>query len=137
MDTDHDEKLMPGEFQVYVDGQNAAAALRVRLQVIDRGQDLFSVLDANGDGLLTPRELRAAPGLVDAEDRDGDGSLGGSEIPVRWSLDISRGSPLAAQTAPNARRLRAPQLTPADFAAPDADHDGLIDAQEAASAAPR
>jgi hypothetical protein len=160
MDTDHDEKVMSGEFQIYVDGQNSAAATRLRLQVIDRGQDLFSVLDANGDGLLTPRELRAAPGLIDTEDQDADGFLGGSEIPVRWSLDLARGSALAAETAPVALRVRAPQLaageagpdwfrnmdrnhdgdltareflgTAADFATADADHDGLIDAQEAA-----
>ena len=59
-DADHDDKLTDGELQVYVAGQNVAAAMRVRLQAVDRGQDLFSLLDANGDGLLTPRELRAA-----------------------------------------------------------------------------
>ncbi len=166
MDTDHDEKVMSGEFQIYVDGQNAAAAMRLRMQVVDRGQDLFSVLDANGDGLLTHASCAncSTPGrrsLIEgsAEERDSDGFLGGSEIPVRWSLEIARGSPQPTAARPISMRVRAPQLaageagpdwfrnmdrnhdgdlspreflgTAADFAAADKDHDGLIDAQEA------
>ncbi len=106
-DADHDDKLTDGEWQVYATGQNSAAATRVTLQVIDRGQDLFSLLDQNGDGLLTPRELREAAALVDSEDRDGDGALGGSEIPVRWSLEVARGLPLAGTVTATARRTRA------------------------------
>jgi Ca2+-binding EF-hand superfamily protein len=161
MDTDRDEKVTPGELRIYADAQNAAAAMRVRVQVIDRGQDLFSVLDANGDGLLTPRELNAAPALIDSDDGNGDGALGGLEIPVRWALDVARGSQRTVQGAPVSQRVRATQLagtdagpawfrnmdrnhdgdlTPreflgsaADFAAADADQDRLVDAREAAA----
>jgi Ca2+-binding EF-hand superfamily protein len=161
MDSDHDDKVTPGELQIYADGQNVAAAMRLRLQVVDRGQDLFSVFDANGDGLLTPRELRAAPALLDADEGNADGSLGGSKIPVRWSLDLARRSLLAAPAATGPQRVRAPQLaagqagpdwfrnmdrnhdgdltpreflgTAADFSSADTDHDGLVDAQEAAA----
>ena len=91
MDTDGDGQVVASEFQAYIEIQNASAAARLRLEVIDRGQDLFSVVDANGDGLLTPRELAEAVALVDTEDRNGDGLLSGMEIPARWSLNVARG----------------------------------------------
>ena len=92
MDVEGDGKVMQSEFQTYIDVENSSAAARVRLEVIDRGQDLFAVVDSNGDGLLTPRELTEAVSLIDTEDRNGDGLLSGMEIPARWSLDVARGS---------------------------------------------
>ena len=89
MDADGDGKVMQSEFQTYIDVENSSAAARVRLEVIDRGQDLFAVVDANGDGLLTPRELSEAVALIETEDRNGDGLLSGMEIPARWSLDVA------------------------------------------------
>ena len=159
MDADGDGHVMPSEFQSYVEIQNASAAARLRLEVIDRGQDLFSVVDANGDGLLTPRELAEAVALVDTEDRNGDGLLNGMEIPARWSLNVARGSSRGLDARPVRQRVRAKQLaageagpvwfrkmdrnhdgdvsaseylgTSADFSAADTSGDGLIDAAEA------
>ena len=95
------------EFQGYVEIQNASAAARLRLEVIDRGQDLFSVVDANGDGLLTPRELAEAVELIETEDRNGDGLLSGMEIPARWSLNVARGSSRQVDARPVRLRVRA------------------------------
>jgi Ca2+-binding EF-hand superfamily protein len=159
MDADNDGKVMPSEFQAYIDVENASAAARVRLEVIDRGQDLFAVIDANGDGLLTPRELAEAVALVDTEDRNGDGLLSGMEIPARWSLDVARGSSRRTDVRQVRSRVRAKQLaageagpvwfrkmdrnhdgdispreflgTAADFSSADTSGDGLIDAAEA------
>ncbi len=158
MDVDSDGKVMQSEFQTYIDVENSSAAARVRLEVIDRGQDLFAVVDSNGDGLLTPRELTEAVSLIDTEDRNGDGLLSGMEIPARWSLDVVRGSS-RRDARPVRLRVRAKQLAageagptwfrkmdrnhdgdvspaeflgaPADFAAADTNADGLIDAEEA------
>jgi Ca2+-binding EF-hand superfamily protein len=159
MDSDADGKITAGELQVYVQAQNTAAAARVRLQVVDRGQDLFSLVDVNGDGLLSQRELRSAASLLDTDDRNGDGLLSGSEIPVRWSLELVRGSSRAVDQRPSRPRIRDRQLTAsdagplwfrkmdrnrdgdltereflgsaADFRAADADRDGLVDRSEA------
>ena len=159
MDADGDGQVVASEFQAYVEVQNASAAARLRLEVIDRGQDLFSVVDANGDGLLTPRELAEAVALVDTEDRNGDGLLSGMEIPARWSLNVARGSSRQVDARPVRLRVRAKQLaageagpvwfrkmdrnhdgdvsaseylgTAADFSAADKNADGLIDAAEA------
>ena len=165
MDADGDGQVVASEFQAYVEIQNASAAARLRLEVIDRGQDLFSVVDANGDGLLTPRELAEAVALVDSEDRNGDGLLIGMEIPARWSLSVARGSsragrrpagPVAGAAQSNwlpARRVRSGFArwtaittatsaareylgTAAGFSAADTSGDGLIDAAEASQLGP-
>jgi Ca2+-binding EF-hand superfamily protein len=159
MDADGDGQVVASEFQTYIETQNASAAARLRLEVIDRGQDLFSVVDSNGDGLLTPRELAEAVALIDSEDRNGDGMLSGMEIPARWSLNVARGSSRQLDARPVRLRVREKQLaageagpvwfrkmdrnhdgdvsqreylgTAADFLVADTSGDGLIDAAEA------
>ena len=89
-DGDHDKKVSPVEFRSFLDAQSLAANSRVVLQVFDRGQDLYAMLDENGDGVLTARELHDAKDLIPRADTDGDTMLSPGEIPQRMQLELSR-----------------------------------------------
>ena len=164
MDVDSDKKVNEGEFNSFLAEQTAAASVRLQMQVFDRGQDLFSLLDVDVSGMLSPRELRTAANILVVEDKNGDGMLNGSEIPQRLLLELVRG----ADPPPDEARLQAghiamstnealssgplwfrkmdrnndADLTPQEFiGAPttfekiDANGDGLIDVDEAEAAA--
>jgi len=163
MDIDGDGKVMKGELTSFMTGQNEAAAARLYLVVRDKGQDLFEVLETETDGLLSPRELRSAKSVLDIHDTNGDGVLGGDEVPARLELELVRGvdeqttadtfvrySTLAGggesgQSGPvwfgKMDRNRDGDLSPREFIGPraafdrlDANGDGLIDRDEAAAA---
>lgn len=91
MDNDGNGKVFKGELTSFMTRQNAAAAARLQLQVKDLGQDLFSVLDTDMDGILSARELRSASRVLDTEDKNSDGSLGFDEVPARVEMELVRG----------------------------------------------
>ena len=91
VDRNNDEMVRAAELE------QAASLLRglsqlspLLLGVFDRGQDLFSLIDDNLDGLITKRELNEAHAGLGAVDMDGDGHLEPSEIPRRWTLELAR-----------------------------------------------
>ncbi|HUY87690.1 MAG TPA: hypothetical protein VMV10_03040 [Pirellulales bacterium] len=101
--------------------------------VVCNEQDvLFSLLDANHDRRLTPRELRRCNEALRGIDSDGDGRVTLEEIPAALALWLGRGLP--PETAP--RRLRATALAAAQPAGPewflhmDANRDQEVSAQE-------
>jgi len=139
MDADGDKKVLPGEFQAHFDSQAGAAAARFTMTVYDRGQDLFTLMDSNGDSTLSTREMREAAKLIAADDRDGDSSLAGPEIPQRIRLELGRGEgPAADPTRQTLASLRTRTLTPrtASTAGPrwmqrmDRNKDGELSAAE-------
>ncbi len=163
MDVDGDQKVYEGEFNSFLADQSAAASVRLQLHVFDCGQDLFSLLDVDANGVLSPRELRTAASILLVEDKNGDGSLNGNEIPQRLLLELVRG----ADPPPDEARLKAGHvamsasealsngplwfrkmdrnndgdLTPQEFIGSlatfeklDSNGDGLIDVDEAAAA---
>jgi Ca2+-binding EF-hand superfamily protein len=164
MDVDGDKKVTQGEFTTFLDGQIAAASVRIQFEVSDKGQDLFEILDIDGDGLLSPRELRTAANVLAVQDTNGDGALNGDEIPLRLSFEIVRGAESPAEEEARAERGRIARsaaranttgplwfrkmdrnndgdLAPNEFVGPlaaferlDADGDGLIDTSEAEAA---
>jgi Ca2+-binding EF-hand superfamily protein len=164
MDVDGDKKVVKGEFTSFLEGQNAAAAIRLQLEVSDIGQDLFALLDTDVDGVLSPRELRTAKNVLAVEDKNGDGLLNSDEIPQRMIFDLVRGAEAPSDT--DARLIRGHiarsaakasttgprwfrkmdrnndgDLSPREFVGPldafqkiDTDGDGLIDRDEAEAA---
>ena len=86
---------------------------------------LFSALDLNHDGVLSPEELAQAPTVLRALDLDGDGTLSADELHRHDRTLAQRGvNRSAAHTT--AGWLLAFTL--------DANHDGVIEAAEIANA---
>ncbi len=162
MDADGDGKLYMKEVDAFVDQQTQAARSQMVLSVADQGRAIFAIVDLNRDRHLGIREIRDAVARVSSWDRNGDGQIRSDEIPHHYQLSIGRGQITAVgMNAFNAPRMMAPPAdrTPAagpswfrkmdrnrdgdisrreflgpraDFERLDSDHDGLIDAEEAA-----
>src|SRR5205823_4807583 len=96
-DRDGDEKLTEKELQTYVDLVTAAAGSQVMVTFSDNGQGLFDLLDSNGDGRLSIREMRGAWNRLAMHDREGAGSVTKSQLPRQYELQVG-GSPF--QTGP-------------------------------------
>ncbi len=91
-DANHDGKLFKAEFEAYLRSQAQAASTRLLLKVVDRGQDLFNLLDdLRTTSFLSARFWRA-PRLIATQDTNGDGYLAGDEIPLRLDLELGRAS---------------------------------------------
>jgi len=166
MDKDGDGKLYMKEVDAFVDQQMQAARSQMVLSVDDQGRAIFAIVDLNRDRQLGIREIRDSVARVSTWDRNGDGLIRSDEIPHHYQLSIGRGQITAVGMNRFASRAmmagpgaRAPAQGPtwfrkmdrnqdgdisrreflgprAEFERLDRDHDGLIDAGEAAKPKP-
>lgn len=136
-DRNADKKLTRDEFDTALAAAGAAASCRVEIAVMDRGRGLFELLDKNGDGQLSPRELKAAAGLARSLDRNADGRVDRADIPRLFAVAVAPAgitlinTPLAvggrfAITAPAA----AAGDVPAWFSKMDRNGDGDVSRRE-------
>ncbi len=162
MDSDGDGKLYMKEVDEFVDQQAHAARSQMVFSVADQGRAIFAIMDLNRDRRLSVREIRDAVALVSSWDRNGDGHVRSDEIPHHYEMSIGRGQvtgvgipAFAAARMASSPASRAVPAGPswfrkmdrngdgdisrreflgprADFERLDANHDGLIDAEEAA-----
>jgi Ca2+-binding EF-hand superfamily protein len=162
IDLDGDEKVMADEMKEYVRARVEPAASTCRVNLYDTGNGFFMALDTNADGRVSVREVRRAAASLKQLDRDGQPGIGQTEPVRHFHLEFVRGSyqlfgpseQLLAQTP--AFQQRTPtgpiwfqrmdrnndgDLTWNEFLGPrpiyhqlDADHDDLLDPQEAAKA---
>jgi Ca2+-binding EF-hand superfamily protein len=147
MDRDGDGMLFEKEvlayLDVYQDLQSAARASCATVGVTSEGKGLFEMLDTNGDGRLSVRELRNAVKLLAELDRDGDGMLSRMEIPRCTTATFRAGPPSGDQTpqrtvvfdAATGRRMGTrPQAPPARgpewFRKMDRNGDGDVSRKE-------
>jgi Ca2+-binding EF-hand superfamily protein len=95
MDRDGDGMLFEKEMLAYVERMDGfrkrASASCVSLIVSDQGKGLFEMIDADGDGRLSVRELRRMAQLIKKLDHDGDGKLASTEVPRRYRGAFERG----------------------------------------------
>jgi Ca2+-binding EF-hand superfamily protein len=166
MDKDGDGKLYMKEVDAFVDQQTQAARSQMVMAVDDQGRAIFAIMDLNRDRHLGVREIRDAVERVKSWDRNGDGQIRSDEIPHHYQLSIGRGQitavgmgRFAAREMPVTDGSRGPTAGPSwfrkmdrnrdgdvsrrEFLGPrtafdrlDLDHDGLIDAKEAAKPKP-
>jgi hypothetical protein len=114
----------------------AGAAAHTRLRITDQGRALFELLDANGDGRLSVRELRTAWTRLAPWDRDGDGRLAETEVPRQFVVSVDAGQvnlPFRVAVANRAaRRGQARQAPkgPLWFRKMDRNNDGDVSFRE-------
>ncbi|MGZ0169353.1 MAG: hypothetical protein ACKVHE_07350 [Planctomycetales bacterium] len=92
-DEDGDGKLFAEELRTVVDGRTRAARSRTRMDVRNRGRDLFQILDGDRNRSLGRRELARAVKRIELWDTDGDGEVTESEIPQLYQLSFGPGQP--------------------------------------------
>jgi Ca2+-binding EF-hand superfamily protein len=164
IDMDGDGNLYPRELDAFLDRQAVAARSRMSLATADQGRAIFAILDLNRDGQLGLREIRGAPARVMSWDQNRDGRISSDEIPHHYQFTVGRGQvalPGVAYSRPHLvvtasttgseaagpswfrkmDRNRDGDVSRREFFGPvsafdclDRDHDGLIDATEAAVA---
>jgi Ca2+-binding EF-hand superfamily protein len=91
-DRNGDGMVYESEIVAVVQGRIPAALSRTELGAVNRGQDLFEILDGNRDRRLSRREMTAALGRMALWDRDGDGTLANTEVPQLYQVTFRRGS---------------------------------------------
>ncbi len=95
MDRDGDGKVTEQEFSAYLDFladlQARAKKACVSLVLSDESRGLFDLLDANRDGRLSVREMRAAPGLLAKFDRQKKGFITPADLPRSYRLTVRSG----------------------------------------------
>jgi Ca2+-binding EF-hand superfamily protein len=134
MDIDGDGKVFKGELTSFMARQNEAGGARLHLIVRDLGRDLFDRLDLDADGVLSPRDLREAPKLLEVDDANADRQLGPDEVPWQLEFELARG--VDRQTAGEVRRAVVRPTTEAEATGPlwfrkmDRNNDGDLSIQE-------
>jgi Ca2+-binding EF-hand superfamily protein len=153
-DRDGDGVLTEAELNRSLDLHALSLRSYGTLTISGRRASLFDLLDTDGDGRLSLRELFLADRVL-TWDRDGDGALSPDELPFSFDLAFSEGppdrrGPVASPTAP---RPAVPEWfrlmdrngdgyisrrefvgTLEEFRKLDVDGDGLISPEEAAVA---
>ncbi len=92
LDTDKNGKVFLDEVIAYFQVRFDAARSRTVLSINEQGRTLFEILDTDRDRRLSFRELQAAADKLSLWDKDGDGMLSESEVPLQYRLTISRGT---------------------------------------------
>jgi Ca2+-binding EF-hand superfamily protein len=92
LDTDKNGKLFPEEVSAHLKTRVDLARSRVVLTIIEQGRTLFDILDADRDQRLAHREIRTAIEKLALWDKDNDGQLAETEIPLQFQMIAARGS---------------------------------------------
>ena len=146
MDRDGDARVSEQEFMAYLDFiadlHVRAKKAHVALVLMDESRGLFDLLDANRDGRLSVREMRAAPELLAKLGRLGKGFLTPADLPRSYRLSI-RSGPARTETDDYAALVsriyggggadpayREPTLGPLWFRKMDTNRDGDVSRRE-------
>jgi hypothetical protein len=87
MDSNHDGKITPDEFEAYREKQNAGGSPGTLAAFSHVGSHWFEKSDANGDGVVTPAEAAARPlRMFDMADSNQDGVISLKERNIALSM---------------------------------------------------
>lgn len=138
-DRNDDKTLTREELDAALAAVAAVAACRVDVTIVDQGRGLFELIDTNGDGQLSLRELKASAGLAKELDRGGDGRLGPDEVPRLFPTVVAPASlPVVVmppqrfvRQVPRAEPGRSPRTdVPGWFTKMDRNGDGDVSRRE-------
>jgi Ca2+-binding EF-hand superfamily protein len=146
-DRDRDGNLSEKELTYWLVEQERLGSLHARLTIVDRGRNLFDVIDLNGDEVLSVRELRNASVSVSKLTGSTTDHFVPRDLTQRVRITVSRGVPTpvtdyATSSAPEwfqaMDRNRDGDLSSREFSGPpaafqklDQNSDGLIAPDEA------
>jgi Ca2+-binding EF-hand superfamily protein len=135
-DRNADGVLERGELSAFLNLVVEAASAKVALEVDDGGQGLFQVIDADGNGFLSPREMRSAWTRIKPLCKDGK-LLAREDLPRQVNVKMVegdanfRGGPVAVPVGTPVRpRSMFSAAVPAWFAKMDKNGDGDISRAE-------
>ena len=135
-DADGDEKLYPEEWQPPVAAGVKMAAVQTRMVVEDAGKDVFTVLDADRNLKIGPREWYTAADRLPVWDKNDNRSLEMDEVPHVYRVSFGPGLPnlpnLLFSGNTNTRNPKVHQIVkgPSWFRAMDKNGDGDVSARE-------
>lgn len=92
LDADKNGKLFLDEVIAYLKTRIDAARSRAVLTINEQGRTLFDILDADRDRRLAHREIRTAIDKLALWDKDNDGQLAETEVPLQFQMVAARGS---------------------------------------------
>ncbi|HKB42150.1 MAG TPA: EF-hand domain-containing protein [Gemmataceae bacterium] len=130
-DRDANGKLTDREFDAFLSLHALGAESFVILTVSDHSPGLFELLDENGDGRLSQRELYTAWERLRGLDRDRDGRLARDELPRRLQLRLTRGTPAPRPASASRPAVESVMSRgPAWFRKMDRNGDGYVSRRE-------
>ncbi len=135
-DTDGDGKLYPEEWRPPVTDAIQFARSHTRMTVQDAGQDLFTVLDADRNLRISPREWLTAADRLAVWDRNNSGTLDTGEVPHVYRVSFGPGLPdLPGLLSPQNNNSQNPTMQqlvagPKWFQAMDKNGDGDVSVRE-------
>jgi len=108
MDADHDDRVFTKEMDEYVKGIAEPAATICQVTLFDSGNGYFQMLDRNGDGRISIRELRTAEDHLLSHAVGDATELNPSQMPRYFRIELQRGGPTLFGTG-NRSRAEVPQ----------------------------
>ncbi len=85
-DRNEDGELSLDELNAYLDLTEKGVGCMTAISIINNGRGLFGILDANGDGRLSIRELRGSWARVAGFDKGGKGHVTRRDIPLQFQV---------------------------------------------------
>jgi Ca2+-binding EF-hand superfamily protein len=132
-DRDGDGKLTRKELVSYLDMQVEGSGCQMSLTITDEGRSLFDVLDADGNGQLSVRELRSGWSRMKPLARSEVG-LARDDIPRRLEVLVGQGQQGRFRQVRISRKstnnAATPAKTPLWFTKMDRNHDGDLSRRE-------
>jgi len=144
------EPISLAEFKAWLDLQEAIVQGQVLVSILDNGNGLFELIDADHDGSLSIRELRSIWNHLKSSGCVGEGGFGRKKLPRQLLGTISQGQPqttigkpvrLGPQWFRSMDRNSDGDLSRREFLGRaeifnqyDLDRDGLLSPQEATNA---
>ena len=110
MDANHDDRVFGKEMDEYVKGIAEPSATICQVTLFDSGNGYFQMLDRNGDGRISIRELRTAEDNLLSQAVGDSAELNPSQMPRYFRIELQRGG--STLFGPGSRpRVEVPQPT--------------------------